>query len=407
MSPASSGVNPPPTVRILAMMEAASVTGPAKNLIGFCRWLRSPEGAQAGLDISIVTFDRNARASAADGFVDTARRAGIATYLIRERHRLDPGVRPQLREIVATARPDILQTHNSKSHLLLRSLPELRRGRLWFAFQHGYTYPDLKQRLYNQVDRVSLRAADRVVSVCQAFVPRLVAFGVRPERIRVLHNAAAPLPVGWDTQRSQLREELGIRVGEAVILSVGRLSREKGHADLLRALARLDAVRPWKLLLVGIGPEHEALGRATFALGIDGRVVITGFRPDVARLFSIADLFVLPSHSEGSANVLLEAMMARVPIVATRAGGNPEIVLSGDTGLLVPAGDRQQLAGAIGRLLCDPGLAARLAEAAFARVAQEFSLQRYRARLCGYYAEALGTANRAGTGAAAPSAATQ
>jgi glycosyltransferase involved in cell wall biosynthesis len=372
-------------------MEAASLTGPAKNLIGFCRWLCSAEGARTRLSVAIATFDRNARANQADSFVGAARAAGIDTHIIHERYRFDPGVIPQLREIAAEAGADIIQTHNNKSHLLVKLLPELRIHRLWFAFHHGDVYTDLKQRVYNQIDRVTLRSADRVVSVCEAFTPRLLACGVKRERIRILHNAAMPTPPTPDSESAQLRDQLGIGRGEPMILSVGRLSKEKGHADLLRALGRLRSIpQAWKLVLVGVGPERGALERLARSLGINQRVVFAGFRPDVRCFFSIADVFVLPSHSEGSSNALLEAMMAKVPIAATRVGGNPEIVLDEKTGLLVPVADPRTLAGAIARLLEEPDLSSRFVAAAFARATREFSLERYRDRICGFYAEALG-----------------
>jgi len=375
------------------MMEAASLTGPAKNLIGFCRWLRTPEGERTGLSVAIATFDRNARAQASDSFAGAARAAGIDTHVIRERFRFDPGVIAQLRELTERAQPHIIQTHNNKSHLLVRLLPQLRARCLWFAFHHGEAYPDLKQRLYNQVDRTTLRAADRVVSVCQAFAPRLVGYGVRPERIRILHNAATALPPTAAAEQAQLRGRLGVGSDEAVILSIGRLSREKGHADLLKALARMrPGTRPWQLVLVGTGPEREPLGRLAGALGIEPRVRFAGFHADVRPFYAIADVFALPSHSEGSANVLLEAMMARVPIAATRAGGNPEIVLDEETGLLARIADPPSLASAIARLLEEPELVTRLTSAALARATREFSPERYRERLSGFYAEALGRA---------------
>lgn len=376
------------------MMEAASLTGPAKNLIGFCHWLQSAEGASRGFNIAIATFDRNARTNEADSFVGAARAAGIDTHVIRERYRLDPGVLSELRSLIAKVQPDIIQTHNNKSHLLLRLLPELRAGRLWFAFHHGDAYPDFKQRLYNQVDRVSLCGADRVITVCEAFLPRLVACRVEPDRVRILHNAASAVPLTSDAERVQLRARLGISGAEAVILSIGRLSREKAHADLLAALARLRPLaRQWKLVLVGTGPERDALSRSAHTLGISERVCFAGFHADVSPFYAIADAFVLPSHSEGSANVLLEAMMARVPIAATRAGGNSEIILDGKTGLLVGIADVPALAAAIARLLEEPELATQLVEAAFARATREFSVERYRRRLTGFYAEALGLAS--------------
>jgi glycosyltransferase involved in cell wall biosynthesis len=386
-------VNAPPTLRILAMMEANSVTGPAKNIIGFCRWLRTPEGAQTRLSVAIATFTRNAGADH-HAFASAVRAAGTDLYVIRERYRYDPGVMPQIREIAAQWEPDIIQTHNNKSHLLAKLLPELRRRRLWFAFHHGDAYPDLKQRLFNHVDRVSLRSADRVVTVCQAFMPRLAACGVTSDRIRILHNSVMPFSPVSSSERAELRSRLGIGADEAVVLAIGRFSREKGHSVLLRALHQLRSIpRKWKLVLVGVGPERDALMRLARSLGLNERVLFAGAHADVRPFYAIADVFALPSLSEGSPNVLLEAMAAKIPIAATKAGGNPEIILHNETGLLVPIGDPQSLASAIAQLLGEPDLASRFAEAACARATREFSVEQYRRRLLGFYAEALETGN--------------
>ncbi len=371
------------------------MTGPAKNLLGFCRWLQSAEGAQSGLRLVVVTFTRGNGVSSRDGFAKAASAGGVETHLIYERHRFDRSVVRQLRAIVAKVRPDIIQTHNGKSHLLLKLVPSLRRGRPWVAFQHGYQDTDLKLRLYNQLDRISLRSADRVVSVCEAFAPRLIEFGVARQRIRVLHNSAVPCaPVAADV-RDTMRRDLGVDIGVPMILSIGRLSREKGHASLLRAAARL-SIPAWRVVLVGDGPERKSLEVLAASLGISDRVRFAGFHADVSGFYAAADLFVLPSHSEGSSNVLLEAMMARVPIVATDAGGNREIIVDGESGLLAPVLDHEALAGAMGRLLTNPDLSGQLASAAFKRATREFSVDRYRERLSGYYAELVGAPEAAG-----------
>jgi glycosyltransferase involved in cell wall biosynthesis len=375
------------------MMEANSVTGPAKNLLGFCRWLRTPEGAQTRLEVAIATFTRNAGADN-QSFTDAVRAAGVDIYLINERFRFDPGVLPQIRDIADKFAPNIIQTHNNKSHLLIKWLPEVRRRSAWFAFRHGDTYTDLKQRLFNQVDRVSIRSADRVVTVCKAFVPRLAACGVTPHRMRILHNSVVPPLPSPPSARSELRSGLGIGTDEAMILTIGRFSREKGHAILLRALEQLRSIsRKWKLVLVGAGPEADTLKRLADSLNLRDRVLFAGSHADVGPFYGAADAFVLPSLTEGSSNVLLEAMAAKVPIVATQAGGNPEIILHGETGLLVPIDDSQSLATAIAKLLEEPELASRFAEAAFDRVTREFSVDKYRRRLVSFYAEALEARN--------------
>jgi hypothetical protein len=173
-------VNVPPTVRILTLMEAASLTGAAKNLVGFCRWVRSAEGVRTGLSVAIATFDRNARTHERDSFVRVAKAAGVETHVIHERHRFDVAVLPQLRQIVAGVNPDTIQTNNNKSHLLVWLLPGSRARRLWFAFHHGDTYPNFQQRVYNRVDHVTLRAADRVITVCEAFRPRSLVAASTP-----------------------------------------------------------------------------------------------------------------------------------------------------------------------------------------------------------------------------------
>lgn len=387
-TPGIAGQDAP--LRVLAMMEAASVTGPAKNLIGFGRWLNTPEGQGTGVRLSIATFDRNAGVDRTDSFIGASQAAGIDTHVIRETRRFDVGVIPQLRGIIAATNPNIIQTHNSKSHLLIKLLPTLRAPRVWFAFQHGYTAIDFKLRLYNQVDRLTLRSADRVVSVCQAFAPKLIEFGVRSDKIRALHNSAVPTAPSSETDRTELLNRLGIRPGEQVILSIGRLSREKGHANLLRAVGSLPStVRDWKLVLVGIGPEQKALERLSISMDIADRIVFAGHTSNVAGFYAIADVFVLPSHSEGSSNVLLEAMMARVPIVATSAGGNSEILSDGHSGLLVPVSDSPGLANAIVRLLQDRTLALRCVDSAYTRAVSDFSVERYREHLLSFYHEAL------------------
>jgi len=371
------------------MMEANSVTGPAKNLIGFCRWLGTPEGARTRVSVEIATFTRNAGKDNRD-FVDAVRKAGVDLHVIHERFRFDPGVLPQVRKILTKLEPDIIQTHNNKSHLIVKLHSKLRKQRLWYAFHHGDTYTDFKQRLFNNVDRVSLRSADRVVTVCAAFTPRLAACGVKRDRIRVLHNAVMPFTPASPSERLDIRSRLGIGADEAMVLTVGRLSREKGHADLLRALFQLRTVRrKWKLVLVGAGPESDSLMRLAHSLDLSEYLVFAGAHRDVRDFFAAADVFALPSLTEGSSNVLLEAMAARVPIVTTKAGGNPEIVLHDETGLLVPVGDFQCLATAIAKLLEEQKLASQLADAAFARAMREFSMEQYRSRLLGFYAEGL------------------
>ncbi len=360
-------------IRVVALVEAATLTGPVKNLLAFCRMAR-----QAGsiIDLSIAAFFRNSSSAASSNpFLDAVRSAGIELDVIPERGRFDRSVIPAIGRILERRRPDVIQTHAVKSHFLVRYAGFHRRIP-WIAFHHGYTAEDFKMRLYVQLDRWSLRAAPHVITVCEPFAADLVRAGVPRDRIQILPNAVAPPPVVTDEQVCALRRRLAVPQGARILLSIGRFSREKGHSDLIAALQLLSRDRPGLslcLLLVGDGIERPALERA--AASSMHRVIFTGHQPDVWPLFAIADLFVLPSHSEGSPNVLLEAMAAKIPVVATAVGGVPETVENGQSALLVPPRSPSELARAIARLLDDPALLSTLAANAYSRVAACFSPQ--------------------------------
>jgi glycosyltransferase involved in cell wall biosynthesis len=375
-------------MKLLAMIEASTVTGPAKPLLAFCQ--AAPE-----VSASIVTFQRGRNVPAlvtygAKGqrdqsggfpnrFVEAAVEAGLQVDVVGERFRFDPRVLRTLGAVMANRCPDILETHNLKSHFLARTLCAKRRC-AWIALQHGYTATDLKMRAYNVLDRWSLPAADRVIAVCGAFGRALTAAGVSPERIAVQHNCITPSPPADNVRVTALRSELGLVADEQVVLAVGRLSREKGHLVLLQALDVLRHAHPngsFKAVIVGDGPERPALEAAVAKLGLQFHVIFAGQQDDVLPYFHLADVMVLPSYSEGSPLVLLEAMAARVPVVATSVGGVPEIVDHEHSALLAPAGDPTALATAIQRVLGDRPLANRLAEHAYADVVSKHSVAAY------------------------------
>jgi glycosyltransferase involved in cell wall biosynthesis len=338
----------------MALLEAASVTGPAKNLIGFAR------RARPAVELSVVTFRRP---SAPDrGLLAGLHEAGIPVDLIDESGAMDPRVFGQLRRLFRSQRPDIIQTHNTKSHFLLRTM-RFARAAPWIAFHHGFTNINSKDRAYNRVARWAFKGADRVVAVCGAFASDLRAAGVAEGRISLRHNFVLPFVPPPPAEVEALREKLAIPAGVTVLLAVGRLSQEKGHSVLLDAAAKIRQAEPgadFRLVIAGEGPERSALERQRKQLGLDGIVLLPGHQADVRPWYALAGMLVLPSYSEGSPNVLLEAMAAGLPIVATNAGGIVEIAVDGATALIVPAGDAQAFSRAVLRLRSDPTLACRL-----------------------------------------------
>jgi glycosyltransferase involved in cell wall biosynthesis len=262
----------------------------------------------------------------------------------------------------------------------------------WLAFHHGYTMTNLRMRFYNSLDRWSLPKATKIITVSEAFKRELRKLHIPPARILVLHNAIDP---AWASRltpelRTETRMTLGIEPHEKALLIVGRLSREKSHELLVRALARLARTSgspPLRLLIAGDGPEREPVQRCAASLGIDDRVIFLGHRSDVLPFYAAADLAVLASRTEGSPNALLEAMAARIPLVATAVGGVPEMVTQDETALLVPPDDEDSMAAAIACALSEPKKAKDMADRAAALVSLRFSPQTRACALKKVYAE--------------------
>jgi glycosyltransferase involved in cell wall biosynthesis len=374
-------------IRLLAIIEARTVTGPAKNLLEFCRTARQMDGRR--VETSLVTYRRRGSAET-DEFLEAAREAGVALEIIEEKSAFDRNAVAALRRIVERQNPDVVQTHSVKSHFLLR-LSGLWRQKPWVAFHHGYTFDDAKVRAYNLLDRWSLRAPNRIVTMNHAFEEQLIRCGVDAERITVLHNAIDP---DWLTRagvnREEARRDLGIGSSQRLVVAIGRLSREKAFDCLLEAFAKCLRGNPAHepvLLILGEGPERSHLEQLAASLDLGDQVRLPGHSRDMAQFYAAADIVAISSATEGSPNVLLEAMAAHVPVVATAVGGIPEIVREGESALLVPARDPAALAEALGRALNKPDEVRAMAERAFGLILERHTPTARARRLAGLYGE--------------------
>jgi glycosyltransferase involved in cell wall biosynthesis len=367
-------------MKLLAIIEAYTITGPAKNLIEF-----AGEAQAEGVETTIGTFVRGQRTNL---FIETARAAGIRVETVEEGGAGDFSVKGRLRELVARVKPDVLQTHAVKSHFLIR-WAGLHRRAPWVAFHHGYTWPAPRARLYNQLDRWSLRAARKVLTVSAKFRDELIAKGVHSDRIEIVQNS---IRTDWgnghaEKTRGELRRGLGIAEGGRVILAVGRLSREKDHVTLLEAVAGLEKCASCQLVIVGDGPERGRIEQGIERLGLSGAVTLTGQQDSAERYYAIADIAVLPSVTEGSSNALLEAMATGVPVVATAVGGTPEIVTHEESALLVRPGNASEMGAAISRLAMDAELGRRLADRSRQLIRERHAPEARAQRLCAIYKE--------------------
>lgn len=217
-----------------------------------------------------------------------------------------------------------------------------------------------KQRLLRAVEGTTIRAADLVLAVSGDLADNARRLGARD--VRVVPALAPPLPPAARS-RDEVREELGLDAGRPLVVAVGRLHPQKAYDVLLDAVARWEAdgrLDPAPLVAVaGDGPLEEQLATRIREQRLP--VLLLGRRSDVADLLGAADLCVLPSRWEGSPFTGQEALRSGTPLVATRAGGMPE--LFGDAAAFVPVGDAAALADAVVEVLSDPARAAELAAA--------------------------------------------
>ncbi len=305
--------------------------------------------------------------SSTDGpFLGLARREGFDAEVIPIRGALDTRALWRLARAFRAMDADIVHIHG---HFSVNTVARIA-GRLVGARVVSHMHIDNVfragpgRRMQILVDTVTARLCFSIVAVSESTRVSLVRQGYPASRLTTVYNGVDlhdPVPP--------------IRLAEGpTILEVARLAEVKGQRTLLAALAELDATA----VLVGADLEHGGAYEATLRaeadrLGVASRVVFAGHRDDVAALLAGCDVFCLPSSAEGLPLVVLEAMAEGKPVVATAVGGTPELVIHGDTGLLVAPGDVDALRRALADVLADPDLARRLGETGRERVRTSFS----------------------------------
>jgi sugar transferase (PEP-CTERM/EpsH1 system associated) len=286
----------------------------------------------------------------------------------------DPALVGRLYRVFRRERPDIVHTHAWGT--LVEGLVAARLARVPAVVhgEHGTLQTKPHQRW---VQRLAWERADVILSVSSRLAERMAReVGFPLARIRTIRNGV-DLARFRSGDRDAARLALGIPPGALVVGTVGRLVPVKDQRTLVAAAAALRGVFPQlRVLLVGDGPLTNDLHRQVQALGLGDVVRLLGNRADIERVLPALDVFVLSSLSEGMSNTIQEAMASGLPVVATDVGGARELVVAGQTGLLVPAGQPQAMADAVEALLRAPSDRAAMGDAARRRAEAEFSLQR-------------------------------
>jgi len=318
-------------------------------------------------------------------FVAAARNAGLPVTVVRGRNQYDARMIWRVAALADTLGIDLLHSHEVKSDVIGYLASRLRRRPI-LATLHGWIGNGPRQRAMIALDKRVVRRFDAVIAVSSQIRSEAIAAGAPKQKVHLLHNAIALARYQRSGRRGFLSEVLRRDLEHPVLVSIGRLSAEKGHLDLLDALAilRTTGSRP-TLVLVGDGPERSSLAERVRILGLQDQVFMPGYIDRPEAVLEGADLMVLPSHTEGLPNAALEALAMEVPVLATLVGGTPEVITDGETGRLVPPQSPEDLARAIGAFLSDPDRWRCLAERGRAVVESHFTFEARTRRLEAIY----------------------
>lgn len=312
-------------------------------------------------DVRVIVFNRGELYSRME-------RAGIPVELANERKLGFLGLVRRVHAILGQWRPQVVHAHGFKENLVagiaarLRGIPVARthhgRGMIGAGKRHAY------------IERFNAALlTDGLIAVSKDLAEFLRSRGISTRKLHVIKNGIALPPADPGQAPEKPVMSRTFTVG-----TVGRLVAVKNHQCLLEAFKRIhEQIRDARLIIVGDGPLAAQLEALAKELGISEQVLFAGFQRDVTRYLRDMDVFVLSSLHEGVPMALLEAMSMYIPVVCTRVGGIPEVIVDNHNGLLVDSDDAGALAAALQRIASDRTFAARLAENARATVTGELS----------------------------------
>ena len=310
-------------------------------------------------------------------FTELVEREGMEVRLVDVSRTYKLGGALRLARRLRAMDADVLHTHTALAANVLSRAAGRLGGAAVVSHVHieNHFRPNRAARaIHTALDNGSARLAARVLAVSDDTRRSLVAQGYPPQLVEVVHNG---IDAGAEAARHGvgLRAELGVPEDAVLIGEIARLCDVKGQRDLIEAAALVPGVH---VALAGAdleqGGDYRAmLERLAGDRGVASRVHFLGFRDDAAAVLDQLDVLVLPSWIEGLPVIVLEAMAHAKPVIATPVGGTAELVADGETGLLVPPGDPERLAGAIRTLASDPELRGRLGPAGRERVERDFS----------------------------------
>lgn len=305
------------------------------------------------------------------------KKLGFDTFCFERKSGLDRALIKKLKHYLRNEKIDVVHCHQYTPYVygLLAAIGS--NTKVLFT-EHGRFYPDSYKWKRYLINPVLNFFTDKIVSISKATVDAMVKFENFPRRnIEVIYNGIkSGEEVLSEKLESALKAELGIAKEDIVFGTISRLDPIKNQKMMITAFRRVsEGLTNAKLVLIGDGPSREELEEHVSRCDLDGKVIFTGFIVNPQRYFCLMDIFLLPSLSEGTSMTLLEAMAFSIPCIVTDVGGNPEIVIENETGIVVPNDDSSRLAEAMITLSKNKALCAKYGERGRLRYQENFTVK--------------------------------
>jgi glycosyltransferase involved in cell wall biosynthesis len=360
-------------LRVLSMVDGLGITGGGEVLARSIA--ERLDAARYERTLCVTRWQPLPEYEAALGELD---RAGVEFLGLRRGSRLDLRPWRTVLRRLRQAKVDILHTHKFGSNVWGAALASLSRVPVFVAHEHTWSYSGDRLRVLADRRLIAARA-DAFIAVSGDDQRKMVEIErIPPEKVRLIPNGIDMAPARPEA-RTETREALGLTVDQPVIGTVAALRAQKALDVLIEAVALLRPQFPEIVALIVGGTttqpdETERLSAVAKQVGVDSAVRFLGTRSDIPELLAAMDIALTTSDYEGSPLSVMEYMEAGLPVVATRVGGVPDIVVDGETGIIVPPRDPAAVAREVGRLLKHADEARRMGEAGRSRRRAEFDL---------------------------------
>ncbi len=353
-------------IRVLHCIETISSGGVEKVRLGFAKYLNKEK-----FELRIICTNSKGPIKLA------LEQEGVQIYDVGAfKSPFEWGKYRKVLSIISTYKPQII--HGAVFEGMSMAAVGGFLGRVPIIILEETSDPQNRSKKAIWLQKQFSRVADKVIGISPSVVDFLVGKVRIPKEKVVLVNNGVPFPILPDREETELlKKDLGIETGDIVIGSLGRVyDKVKRFSDLLEAMKIIHNPRI-KFLLVGRGPDLEKLKSKASDLGLEGQFIPVGYQENTSAFYSIMDIFSLPSANEGFGLAAAEAMLHRLPVLATRVGGLKNVVVNGETGFHVPPLSPEALAEKINLLIQKPELRKSMGEKGYQRAMENCTAERY------------------------------